>query len=309
MQYYFAPMEGLTDSIFRRLHHKYFPGVDRYYTPFFSPTVHRALTPKETRELPTADVLGACVIPQILTKVAEDFTWFANQCADRGYQEVNLNLGCPSGTVTAKGKGSGMLCDLDSLDRFLEQIFTASPLPISIKTRIGFYCAEEFPPLMELFNRYPVEALIIHPRVRTEFYKGTPNMESFTYAFLNSNTKVCYNGDLTNPKQADALAQQFPGLDTFMIGRGLLANPGMVTAGGTDVAKLKAFYEELLEEYLVCFGGSRNAMFRLKEHWGMLIGNFADSEKLGKRLRKTTDLTEYKSITAEIFRSLPFCPK
>ena len=309
MQYYFAPMEGLTDSIFRRLHHKHFPGVDRYYTPFFSPTVHRALTPREARELPPADALGACVIPQILTKVSEDFIWFAQQCKNLGYEEVNLNLGCPSGTVTAKGKGSGMLRDPDSLDRFLEQIYTATPLPISIKSRIGFTSAEEFPTLLEIFNRYPVKELTIHPRVRADFYKGSPDMDCFTYAIKNSNTKVCYNGDLHSIQQAEALSQQFPELDSVMIGRGLLGNPGMVTPGGTDTVALKAFYEELLEEYLVCFGGSRNAMFRLKEHWGMLIPNFADSEKLGKRLRKTTDLAEYRSITAEIFRTLPFQPQ
>ena len=104
MNYYFAPLEGLTDAAFRKIHHNYFPGADRYYTPFFSPTVHRALTPREARELPPADTLDTVVIPQLLTKVAEDFIWMAGQCEDLGYTEVNLNLGCPSGTVTAKGK-------------------------------------------------------------------------------------------------------------------------------------------------------------------------------------------------------------
>ena len=100
----FAPMEGLTDHIYRELHHRYFPGVDRYYTPFFSPTIHRSLTPRERLELPPADAMGYCLVPQILTKVPEDFLWMAEQCREQGYTVVNLNLGCPSGTVTAKGK-------------------------------------------------------------------------------------------------------------------------------------------------------------------------------------------------------------
>ena len=120
MQYYFAPLEGLTDRTYRCLHHKYFPGMDRYYTPFLSPTVHRQLTPKEARELQNADFT---VIPQLLTKNSEDFLWMAQQCADLGYPEVNLNLGCPSGTVTAKGKGSGMLTDLNALQLFFYVIF------------------------------------------------------------------------------------------------------------------------------------------------------------------------------------------
>ena len=137
MRYYFAPMEGITDSIFRRAHHRHFGGVDRYFMPFLSPTIHRALTHKEDRELPMADSEDFAAVPQVLTKVADDFLWAAQVCADRGYDEVNLNIGCPSGTVVSKGKGSGMLRDLAALDAFLEEIFTKSPLPISVKTRLA----------------------------------------------------------------------------------------------------------------------------------------------------------------------------
>ena len=206
MRYYFAPLEGLTDSTFRRIHHKYFPeGLDRYYTPFFSPTVHRALTPREARELPPADTLDITVIPQLLTKVADDFLWMAQQCKDLGYKEVNLNLGCPSGTVTAKGKGSGMLREPDTLDAFLEDIFSHSCLPISVKTRVGFYDASEFPRLLEIFNRYPIQELTVHPRIRTAFYKGTVDMEMFRLCMQESKNPVCYNGDITSVAQAEAL--------------------------------------------------------------------------------------------------------
>jgi len=306
MQHYFAPLEGLTDSIFRRLHHKYFPGVDRYYTPFFSPTVHRALTPKEARELPAADTLGYVCVPQLLTKSPEDFLWMAGQCKDLGYQEVNLNLGCPSGTVTAKGKGSGMLRDPDSLDAFLNSIYSTAPVDISVKCRIGFSSPEEFPRLLEIFNQYPIKELTVHPRVREAFYKGSVDMESFTYATENSRAPVCYNGDITRRKQLDALVQRYPGLGACMIGRGLIRDPGMFTPGGTTVAKLEAFYNEMLEQYMDAFGGGRNAMFRLKEHWGMLIGRFSDNDRLAKQLRKTTDVSEYKMVTAQIFHTLPF---
>lgn len=308
MQYYFAPLEGLTDSIFRRLHHKYFPGPDRYYTPFLSPTVHRALTPKEVRELPPADSLEFTVIPQLLTKCSEDFVWMAQQCRELGYTQVNLNLGCPSGTVTAKGKGSGMLRDQDALDRFLDCIFHACPLGISIKTRIGFEAPEEFPLLLNIFNRYPVKELIIHPRVRSAFYQGVVNMDAFSYAVEHSSIPLCYNGDLYSPAQIQGIREAFPKVQAIMLGRGLIRDPGMCTPGGTTAQALECFYEELLEEYLTAFGGSRNAMFRLKEHWGMLIRRFEGSEKLEKRLRKTTDLAEYRAITAEIFHTLPLIP-
>ena len=305
MRYYFAPLEGLTDVTFRRIHHTYFPGVDRYYTPFFSPTVHRALTPREARELPPADSLNAEVIPQLLTKVAEDFLWMAQQCKDLGYQEVNLNLGCPSGTVTAKGKGSGMLREPEVLEAFLEEIFSKCVLPISAKTRIGFAESAEFPRLLEIFNQYPIRELTIHPRVRTAFYKGTVNMEMFDLAMTESKNPLCYNGDITALSQVDQLQERYPRLESVMIGRGLIGDPGMLCPNGTQRETLGAYLDALLEEYLVAFGGSRNAMFRMKEHWGMLIGKFENNERLAKQLRKTTDLQQFRAITQQILQTLP----
>ena len=304
MQYYFAPMEGLTDSIYRRLHHKYFPGVDKYYMPFLSPTIHRTLTHKEDRELPMADSVGFAAVPQVLTKVSEDFLWAAQVCQDRGYDEVNLNVGCPSGTVVSKGKGSGMLRDIQALDKFLEEVFSRSPLPISVKTRLGLENPEEFYPLLEVYNRYPIQELTIHPRVRKQFYDGPVNMELFDYAVEHSKNPLCYNGDILTLAQAEALQRKYPQVQSMMIGRGLVADPGMLS-GGTDAKALEAFMNELMAVYEVEFGGSRNAIFRLKENWGFLHDRFEGSEKLWKRLRKTTDAAEFKAITAEIFHTLP----
>ena len=304
MRYYFAPMEGLTDSVYRRLHHKYFGGVDRYYMPFLSPTMHQTLTGKEDRELPMADSADFVAVPQVLTKVPEDFLWAANVCHDRGYEEVNLNVGCPSGTVVAKGKGVGMLADADALDRFLDAIFKGSPLPISVKTRLGLTDPEEFPALLNVFNRYPIRELTIHPRVRKQFYQGDVDMDMFRHAVAHSKNPLCYNGDLFSRQDVDKITAEFPQVEAVMLGRGLVSDPGML-CGGTDVRILETFHDALLEEYLVLFGGSRNAMFRLKENWSYLLPRFENSEKLAKRLRKATDLAEYRTIASEIFHTLP----
>lgn len=309
MQYYFAPLEGLTDSIYRRLHHAHFPGIDRYYTPFFSPTVHRFLTPREERELPLADSVDFTVVPQLLTKNAEDFLWMAETCLERGYSQVNLNLGCPSGTVVSKGKGSGMLSDPEGLDAFLEQIFSHTKIPVSVKTRVGVLSEEEFPRLMEIFNRYPICELTVHPRIRKDFYDTQIRWSSLDYALENSANPVCFNGNLCSKAEIEAFSQRYPQVDAVMLGRGLIGDPGMLQTGGTDVQTLECFYNALLEEYLVAFGGSRNAMFRLKENWRYLLCRFEGSEKLGKRLRKTTDLQEYREITAQIFHTLPLKEK
>ena len=305
MRYYFAPMEGLTDSIYRRLHHKYFPGVHRSYMPFISPTIHRQLTHKEDRELPLADKENFIAVPQVLTKVPEDFLWAARVCADRGYDEVNLNVGCPSGTVVSKGKGSGMLRSPQELDRFLDAVFAESPLPISVKTRLGLENPEDFVEILEVFNRYPITELTVHPRVRKDFYKEPVREAWFRYAFENSRIPLCYNGNIITKAQADAITLTYPGVESVMIGRALVGDPGMLCPQGTTPETLKAFHDELVEEYIRVFGSARNAMFRMKENWSLLHKRFEDTDRLWKKLRKTTDYDEYMAITGEIFQTLP----
>lgn len=308
MHYYFAPMEGLTDSIFRQLHHRYFPGVCCYYMPFFSPTIHRTLSAKEQRELPAVDTLPFRAVPQILTKQPEDFLWAAQVCQDLGYDEVNLNLGCPSGTVTAKGKGAGLLRSPQELDRFLDTIYQSSPLPVSVKTRLGLEKAEEFPALMEVFNRYPIRELTVHPRVRSQFYSGQVDLEAFGYALSVSRNPLCFNGDIRSKAQALAVQRRFPDIQSVMIGRGLLENPAMLTEHPAPEA-LEQMMTALLQQYTQVFGSSRNAMFRLKEHWSYLHRSFPGSDKLWKALRKSTDPAQFQDITVQIFHTLPFCPE
>lgn len=304
MRYYFAPMEGITDAPYRRVHHSFFPGLTSYYMPFISPTMHRTLTHRESRNLPMADSVPFRAVPQILTKVPEDFLWASDQCAQRGYDEVNLNVGCPSGTVVSKGKGAGMLADPAKLDEFLNAIFQDTPLPISVKTRLGVTDVEEFPKILEVFNQYPIKELTIHPRVRKQFYNGTVDMEMFRYAVENSKNPLCYNGNLRTFSEVRAFEAEFPQIDAVMVGRGLVGNPAMFYPG-TSADTIRAFHDALLETYIEAFGSARNAISRLKENWHCMIFLFEGSEKLWKKLRKTTDIAEYRAITAEIFASLP----
>ena len=182
MPIYFAPLEGVTDVTYRRTHAACFSGVDKYFIPFVSPTHHLVFTPKEKRAVSPDENSGMHAVPQILSKHAAQFLWAANELFQLGYREVNLNLGCPSGTVTAKGKGSGMLRDLESLKAFLDDIFAHSPIAISIKTRIGFSNEEEWSAIWSLLSEYPASEFIIHPRTRSQFYKGKPYREAFAQA-------------------------------------------------------------------------------------------------------------------------------
>ena len=104
MQYEFAPLEGITGYIYRNAHHACFPSMDRYYTPFITPKKGKSFTTREWNDIAAEHNQNIAVVPQILTNQAEGFCKVAGMLKEQGYEEVNLNLGCPSATVTAKKK-------------------------------------------------------------------------------------------------------------------------------------------------------------------------------------------------------------
>lgn len=305
----FAPMEGVTSAAYRNAHRKHFSGIDKYYAPFISPTVHHVLTPREQRDILPQYNEGTPVIPQLLTKCAEDFLWAAGDLAAMGYEEVNLNLGCPSGTVASKGKGSGFLGHMEDLERFLDEIFEKSPLPISVKTRLGVVDPEEFEPILELYNRYPIPLLTIHPRVQKQMYRGSVHMEHFARAAAESKNPVCYNGDLNSAAEIETFSAQFPAIEHIMVGRGIIGDPALASkaTGGAaaDRKVLEEFHGDLFEGFAQSMNSRRNAMLRMKEIWFYHINLFDDHEKHIKRLRKATDVDEFLAAATAIFRDLP----
>lgn len=305
----FAPLDGITKVVFRRVFHRRFGGADRYFIPFFSPTDQHLLTRRDQRELDPDNNGGLPLVPQVMTRRAEDFLWAAEVVRDLGYGEVNLNLGCPSGTVTAKGKGAGFLAKPEELERFFDQVFAKAVLPVSVKTRLGVQDAAEFPRLLEIYNRYPLKSLIIHPRVQKQFYKGTVHLDVFAAALAKSRNPVCYNGDLRTVEECADFAQRFPMVETVMIGRGAVADPALLRKlrGGPAATReeLRDFTQELYQAYQAFYGQPAQAAQRMKEVWFYLIHLFENGEKLDKQLRRSRGPAAYERLEAEIFRDLP----
>lgn len=308
-RYDLAPLDGITKVVFRRVHHQMFGGPDRYFIPFFSPTDQHILTQRDRRELDAVNNGPLPLVPQVMTRRAEDFLWAAEVVADLGYDEVNLNLGCPSGTVTAKGKGSGFLAHPEELDRFFEQVFSAVKLPVSVKTRLGYETPEEFYRLLEIYNRYPITCLTIHPRIRKEKYRGPIHYDIFTWAAAESRNPVCYNGDLLTVEDCAAFERNFPSVEAVMIGRGAVADPALFRKlrGGGAAARqeLETFTAELYRQYQEFYGQPQPAAQRMKEVWFYLIHLFENGDKLDKKLRRSRGPAAYEAIEAEIFQTLP----
>lgn len=311
MNYYVAPMEGLTDRVWRQAHQKWFGAPDiqnapaRYYAPFLSPPENRVLIKKKMAELVPEANPGLPVIPQLLAKDGALAAWMIGELRKLGYTEVNLNIGCPAGTVTAKGKGSGMLRDLDKLDAFLDAVFSQADGPISVKTRLGIDKPEEFDAILAIYNRYPISELTIHPRVMRQLYRGQADREAFAKAFPQCKMPVCYNGDVTTPEQLHALEAEFPALSGIMVGRGIIADPALFrqAMGGAPATKeeLRGYLDDLFHGYTELFGSAGCAISRMKGHWFYLIRKFEGADKLEKQLKKLREPWEYEVTVNQIF--------
>ena len=308
MLYYAAPMEGFTDRVWRQTHQKWFGAqgaADLYYAPFISPPENRVLIKKKMAELAPEANPGAPVIPQLLAKDGELAAWMIGQLRALGYTEVNLNLGCPAGTVTAKGKGSGMLRDLAKVDAFLDGVFSHAEGPVSVKTRLGVTSPEEFEAILDLYDRYPICELTIHPRVMKQLYRGEADRAAFARYLADCQMPVCYNGDITTPEALHGLEAQFPTLSGIMVGRGIIADPALLrqAVGGAPASKeeLRGYLDELYHGYTEAFGMASCAVSRMKAHWHYLIQRFEGSEAFEKQLRKAREGWEYEVVVNQLF--------
>ncbi len=308
MKYYMAPLEGITGYVYRNAYSTFFQKFDKYFTPFLAPHGEKErLTHRERNDIAPEHNAGLYVVPQILTNKSSEFIRVARQLQELGYEEVNLNLGCPSGTVVTKYKGAGFLAKPEELNIFLTEIFEALDMHISVKTRIGMNDVEEFSELLQIFEQFPLEELIIHPRLRREFYNGTPHREIFHEAAENSRLKLCYNGDLFFREQFEVFAIQESQTEQVMLGRGVLRNPGILQwiKEGTmpEISVMREFHDRLYNDYRELMPGDRPTLFKMKELWSYMGTLFTGWEEYhAKEIRKVNRLSDYEQIVNSIFR-------
>ena len=333
MKLYLAPLEGITTVTYRRAYERNFGGVDRYFTPFI---VNKKLGAREIEGILPENNPGQVLIPQIMSNRAEDFIQVSKEIATYGYDTVNLNLGCPSGTVVSKKRGAGFLAYPDELDAFLSEVYNKCPMKISIKTRIGLEDESEWENLLSIYEKYPMEELIIHPRLRADYYKAPIRMDAFAKAVERIKVPICYNGEINSVEDVIRIRERFPLIDRIMIGRGVLRYPHLMQQiravcqmtgnaegfGGQTEEKrigtteqknttgmsqeelrnrIRVFHDELLEDYRIIMSGDRNALFKMKEIWTYMGESFEGADKCLKKIKKANHISDYKIAVNELF--------
>ena len=298
MKLYFAPMEGITNYTYRNAHAEMFGGVDKYYAPFIVPTENERISRRTLRDI-VPDYNKAEIIPQILCNCPIAFSKFVEKILPLKYDELNINFGCPASTVVGKKRGAGALTDTKWLDSLLEKIFENPKITISVKTRVGFKDHAEFDEILKVYNKHPISLLIVHPRVREEFYKGRANIETFKKAYEKSNTKLCYNGDIYTVSDYETIVGKYPNTDSVMIGRGAIANPAIFREirGGARLKteELIAFSKLLEERYLELFNSDVFTLQKLKEVWMYGHLNFPEEKRIIKAVKKASKLCDLNS--------------
>ncbi len=321
MNYYFAPMEGITDYLYRQIVWKHFPYADKLYAPFIQPNEKPVIVPKEYKEICPENNQGIPMVPQILTRDSMGFIRVGEILEDMGYDEINLNLGCPVRLVVSKGKGSGMLADLDALDEFLDTIFNHNwKSQITVKTRLGLTDNADFEDLLKVYAKYLIAELTIHPRFRSDFYSGEPRLDEFAKVleveeFLaehslhsSDNVKICYNGNINSVSDRDRITNQFPIISSIMCGRGALANPALFRElkGGEIMSKEEfiSFHDDIYNIYIETVAKEKHFLHKMQEMWTYWNQYFNLDIELMKKLRGVSSISEYTSVINYIFDSI-----
>jgi tRNA-dihydrouridine synthase B len=309
---YLAPVQGITDRIYRNLFPVYFKGVDMAIAPFISSSKKMKPENNLLREFYPDKNTGIPTIPQIMSSEPDDFTKLANALYNIGCDTVNWNLGCPFPMVVKKGRGAGLLCYPARVESFLEKALPDLKPQLSIKLRIGLTYPDEVLQLIPIFNQFQLAELIIHPRTGVQMYEGEVDLDIFEQCLNLSKHRVVYNGDIDSAQKLTMLSKRFGSVDRWMIGRGLLKNPFLAEKIKFNTEKpydekikiMRAFHDNLFDEYLKILSGPSHIINKMKEIWTYMGGFFENGEKIRKRINKTHHRDNYIDVVNKVFDEL-----
>lgn len=302
-----GPFQGITDAPFRNVFKKHFGGIDKYYTPFFTGIQKDHAKNLQVEEIDPRFNDVETLTPQILSTDAEEILRFASQCKELGYQEINLNMGCPFPRVANKKRGSGLLPYPEKIDAMLSTVFDRIDIKFSVKCRLGYFNPDEIIPVIEVFNHYPLSELIIHPRIGKQLYKGEADVKRFAELMPLIKAPLVYNGDIVSMESFERIKGEVQPVNEFMLGRGLLANPFLAeeikgSCQTKDIDRLHDYVMDLYEDRLRHAGGSPKVLGRMKELWSYLMNSFNEPQDIWRKIKKINALKEYEEAVEAVFR-------
>lgn len=311
-----SPLQGFTDFRFRNAFHKYFGGIDTFYSPYIRLNGKLDIKPAYERDILPKNNSTLEVIPQIMTNDADEFLFVAKFVQQLGYKELNWNLGCPYPMVTNRGMGSGLIHDAEKIDRILEKVHNESDIIVSMKMRMGYENPEEILHTFPILDKYPLKNIAIHARIGKQLYKGGVNLDAFEKCLENTSHKIYYNGDITTVAVFEQMKERFPQIDHWMIGRGLIADPflpGMIKKGTSAYPEnrfevFSKFHDTIFEEYSNALSGPNHIIMKMYHFWEYFTSTFSNPHKSLKKIKKAKNLPHYHDAVKSIFKEEQYNP-
>lgn len=306
---YLAPFQGITTFTYREVYSRHFPHIDKLFTPFYTNVQTAKGVALKAKELEVISQNNILVVPQILSKNADEILRFAEFCHEKGHNEINWNMGCPFPRVARKQRGSGLLPHPELVEDILRILEPQIPLKLSVKCRLGYENPEELNTLIPIFNQYNISELTVHARLGKQLYKGHVDWSSIQSIKNSIKTPFAYNGDLFSLDDYQVFNQQFPEINILMIGRGLLTDPllpakikGISLPAITEQKDLvKRFIEDLYLAYRKYLNDSLHVISILKELWSNLAYGFENPEKVFSKIKKCRSFDEYETSVVNVF--------
>lgn len=308
MNLYLAPLQGMTFAHYRNIYKELFGGIDVYYAPFIATSSMRKINPVIFKDIEPQVNKNIEVVPQILSSNGVDFAYYADRIVDKGYNEINWNIGCPYPTVTKKKKGSGILIYPDLVRSVLDEVCKDLNYDLTVKMRLGLNHLEEGQEILEILNEYPLKGVIIHARTGKQKYEGTVDLDAFDTMYKASKHEVTYNGDIYTVDDYIKIQNKFPEIKNFMMGRGILRDPflaaeikGHKFEAKDKIKLIKALHDGVFNHYKAVLSGDKHLCDKMKEFWMYLYVHLDPSGKLLKKIRKSHTEVAYLKIVDQLF--------
>jgi len=308
---YQAPLQGATDFDFRKALAESFGGIDKYFIPYLSYGKGREIKKSQLREVFPENNGMLPVVPQVLFSDHAELFDLVSILIDYGYEEINLNLGCPYPMATNKGRGAAWLEKPEALSEILQQLYAKGfPAKFSVKMRAGMTDDQDAKAIFRVLNQFPLEEVIFHPRTASQMYDGKANPQLFAEAISAVKHPMVYNGDIFSITDFQELQTLLPEQNSWMIGRGLLKNPALAAQLKGEVfepkslrIKMREFHDQLLEGYSARLQGDGHIVMKMSQFWAYFSQSFENPHKAMKLVKKSSSLLKYNAAVTEIFRS------
>lgn len=308
LQLYSSPLQGFTDFRFRNAFQSFFGGIDQYIAPYIRVKGKPEIKASHERDISPVNNQDLELIPQIVTRDADEFLFVAKFVQKLGYKELNWNLGCPYPMLAKRGMGSGLLKAPEKIEEILERISSESDIRVSVKMRLGYESPREIFRVLPVLEKYPLTNIAIHPRIGKQLYKGEVDLKTFEECIEQSSHKIFYNGDITSVQGFREIKDRFPTITHWMIGRGLISDPflpAMIKADNPHYPEnryeiFSSFHDTLFSSYEEALSGPKHLLMKMYSYWEYLIHSFPASPKGLKTIKKAQSTGAYREAVKQL---------